>query len=94
MSELKLCPFCGGDAFISMNEFPSKYCKHKREIPAGARLIKKTTFASGVTSFEYREKAFVPQCLQTGCIGRTYKMFHSASEAAAAWNRRATHADP
>ena len=93
MAELKPCPFCGGDAFMRLSEFPTKNCKHKKEMPKDARLIKKSTYPSGTTFYEYRQKAYVPQCLDTSCLGRVYHLFETAQQAAEAWNRRAGEQD-
>lgn len=87
-AELRSCPFCGGEAFMHLGEFPAKSVTHKKEIPKGARLIKKSTYPSGATYYEYRQKAFIPRCLDTSCLGRTYRLFETAAEAEAAWNRR------
>ena len=86
--ELKPCPFCGGDAFIRLGEFPSRSCEQKKEIPKKARLLRKSTYPSGKTYYEYRQTAFIPQCLNTGCLGRTYRLYETAEQAAEAWNRR------
>ena len=88
MTELKPCPFCGGEAFMRLGEFPSRSCTHKKEMPKGARLIKKSTYPSGATYYEYRQKAFIPQCLDTKCLGRTHRLYETAKEAEEAWNRR------
>lgn len=82
------CPFCGGDAFMKLDEFSSEYCKHKKDIPTGARFVKKTVYPSGDTRFEYRRVAYIPQCLRHGCLGQTVIRFKTNTEAAAAWNRR------
>ena len=88
MAELKPCPFCGGEAFMRLGEFPAKSCAHKKEMPKDARFIRKSTYPSGATYYEYRQKAFIPQCLDTKCLGRTYRLFETAGEAEEAWNRR------
>lgn len=89
MVVLKHCPFCGGEAMMRIGEFQAKSCTNKKEMPQGARLIRKSTYPSGVTYYEYRQKAFIPQCLDSKCLGRVYRLFETAEEAAEAWNRRA-----
>ena len=93
MAELKSCPWCGGDAFMRLGEFPSKIVAHKKEMPKDARLIRKLTYPSGATYYEYRQKAFIPQCLDSKCLGRTYRLFETAEQAEEAWNRRAGESD-
>ena len=90
--ELKPCPFCGGEAFMRLGEFPARSCTHKKEMPGNARLIRQSTYPSGATYYEYRQKAFIPQCLDTKCMGRTYRLYETEEEAAEAWNRRADDA--
>lgn len=92
MAELKPCPFCGGEAFMRIGEFPAKNCEQKKLMPKGARLMKKSTYPSGTTIYTYRQKAFIPQCLDSKCLGRTYRLFETAQEAEEAWNRRADNA--
>lgn len=87
--KLEACPFCGGDAVINTREYPARFCKHKKEIPKDARLIRKYEYPSGDTSYEYRAKAYIPQCVSTECLGRIYKQFETEEAAVKAWNRRA-----
>ena len=93
MAELKPCPFCGGEAFMHLGEFQPKSVRNKKEMPKGARLIRKSTYPSGETYYEYRAKAFIPRCLDTTCLGRTYRLFETAEQAEEAWNRRAGDGD-
>lgn len=87
--ELKPCPFCGSDAFMRCGEYPPRSCTNKKEMPKQSRLIRKSTYPSGATYYEYRQTAFIPQCIDSKCLGRAHKLFESAEEAAEAWNRRA-----
>ena len=93
MNDLNPCPFCGGEAMMRLGEFQAKSCTHKKEIPKGARLIRKSTYPSGATYYEYRQKAFIPQCLNSKCLGRVHRLFETAEEATEAWNRRVGEAD-
>lgn len=93
MAELRRCPFCSGEAIMHEGEYASKLAESKKEIPKGARLIRSTTYPSGKTWHEYRAKAYIPRCMDTKCLGRTYRMFETAEEAEVAWNRRAGDSD-
>ena len=89
MAELKPCPFCGGEAIMHIGEYPSQLVRYKKEIPKGARYIRSTSYPSGNTWHEYRMPAFIPQCVDTKCIGRVRRLFETKVEAIEAWNRRA-----
>ena len=86
--KLKPCPFCGGEGVMHMAEYPPKNVQYKKEIPKGARLIRFAMFPSGTAFYEFREKAFIPQCSDSKCVGRSTKMFTTEDEAVEAWNRR------
>lgn len=87
--DLKPCPFCGCDGIIHITEYPEEYTSNRKEIPSGSRFLRGVTYPDGHTCFEYRRKAYVPQCSRTDCIGRTRKTYETEREAAEAWNRRA-----
>jgi hypothetical protein len=86
--ELKPCPFCGSAGTIHVTEYDMEYTGNQKEIPKGSRFIRATTYPDGHTCFEYRRKAYVPQCSRTECIGRVRKLFKTEKEAVEAWNRR------
>ena len=88
MAELKPCPFCGGEAILHYSEYPAKSCQHKKEIPKGARLVRSVKYPSGSVWYEYRQKAFVPKCMDTKCLGRLNRLFETKAEAIEGWNRR------
>lgn len=73
---------------MHLGEFQQKSVKHKKEIPKGARIIRKTTYPSGETFYTFRQKAFIPRCMDTSCLGRTYRLYETAERAEEAWNRR------
>ena len=87
-TELKPCPFCGGNAelherYHSIEEIAYK----KSEIPQNAKfLYEKVTSEKRI--YVYRRKTFIPRCTDTSCIGRTTKIFFDKQSAITAWNRR------
>lgn len=87
--KLKPCPFCGSEAIMTTGEYQPRYTEHEKEIPKGSRLLRQTKYPSGKTFYEYRQKAYIPQCTVKGCMGRIRKMFETEEEAARAWNGRA-----
>ncbi len=89
MAELKPCPFCGGDSEIHLGEFPAKMVQWKKNIPKGSRFVRSVKYPSSGVWYEYRQKAFIPRCRKTDCLGRVYKLFETETEAVEAWNRRA-----
>lgn len=90
MANLNSCPFCGGNAIMHKAEFPSECVQYKKEIPKGARIIRSVKYPSGKTYYEFRAQAFIPQCSDSKCLGRSRKMFKTEEEAIEAWNRRAS----
>ena len=87
-TELKPCPFCGGNAelherYHSIEEIAYK----KSEIPKDARfLYEKVTPKNRI--YAYRRKSYIPRCADTSCVGRTTKIFFDKELAIDAWNRR------
>lgn len=88
MEKLKPCPFCGSDGTIHVTEKNTEYTRYKKEIPAGSRILREIRYPDGHSCFEYRKKAFAPQCSRSDCIGRTRKLYENEAAAAEAWNRR------
>ena len=86
---MKPCPFCGGEAIMTIGELPAKYTNQKAEIPTGARMSRERRFPNGSTVYVYRLKAYIPQCTNTSCLGRAYKRFETETAATEAWNKRA-----
>ena len=94
MADLKPCPFCAGEAVIHERwDSLSKFVEKKKEIPKTAKFIRSVKYANGKLYYEYREKVFIPQCCDSGCVGRSQKPFKSRAEAIEAWNLRAGEED-
>ena len=83
------CPFCGNDAVVHEVEAQPKYAETQKEVPKGARIIRRISYPSGKEYFEYREKEYIPQCVVSSCCGRAVKRFNTPAEAISAWNTRA-----
>ena len=83
------CPFCGNDAVVHEVEAQPKYAETQKEVPKGARIIRRISYPSGKEYFEYREKEYIPQCVVSSCCGRAVKRFNTPVEAISAWNTRA-----
>lgn len=93
MDKLKPCPFCGEPAQMHRAAYPSEYAARGEAIPKDATILREwRRQGTKQWSVEYRRTAYVPQCTDTSCIGRTTKMFRTQDEAAEAWNRRASDA--
>lgn len=90
MDKLKPCPFCGCDAVLHerYDSIP-KFAESKKEIQRDAMIVRSVKYPSSSLMYEYREKVYIPQCVDTSCIGRTTRLFKTAKEAIEAWNRRA-----
>ena len=88
-TELKPCPFCGGEAVMHVRfNSISKYADKKTEIPKGAKYVRSIGYPHGRIYHEYQEKIFIPRCLDTTCVGRNSKYFPYEKSAIEAWNRR------
>ena len=83
------CPWCGNDAVVHEVEAQPKYAETQKEVPKGARIIRRISYPSGKEYFEYREKEYIPQCVVSSCCGRAVKRFNTPAEAISAWNTRA-----
>ena len=83
------CPYCGNDAVVHEVEAQPKYAETQKEVPKGARIIRRISYPSGKEYFEYRGKEYIPQCVVSSCCGRAVKRFNTPAEAISAWNTRA-----
>ena len=83
------CPFCGNDAVVHEVEAQPKYAETQKEVPKGARIIRRISYPSGKEYFEYREKEYIPQCVVSSCCGSAVKRFNTPAEAISVWNTRA-----
>lgn len=89
MSELKPCPFCGGETelytrFDSLESFAEK----KNQIPKTARIVCERKYPHRPKYYVYRKLLYIPRCTSTSCIGRNTKFFEVEQEAVNAWNTR------
>lgn len=88
--ELLPCPYCKNESVIHEVEAIAKYAEYKKEVPKNARIIRCISYVNGKKNhWEYREKEYVPQCVDTTCCGRATKRYKSKQEAIKAWNTRA-----
>ena len=46
-------------------------------------------YPSGKRYFEYRLKEYIPQCVDSSCIGRAAKRYKTMADAIKTWNTRA-----
>lgn len=89
MEKLKPCPFCGGEAKMHFAEFPAEFLGDDDKLPKDARVIREYRKPGAKRwTVEFRRRAYVPQCADSSCIGRSQKLYKSETEAVEAWNRR------
>ena len=87
--ELLPCPYCKNESVIHEVEAIAKYAEYKKEVPKNARIIRCVSYPSGKKYWEYREKEYVPQCVDATCCGRATKRYKTKQEAIKVWNTRA-----
>lgn len=87
--ELKSCPFCGLPAKMHTAYYAAEFADSDDQIPKDAEIIREWRRPGRKQwSVEYRRKAYVPQCTDSACVGRSQKMFRTRQQAIEAWNRR------
>nr|DAR15148.1 MAG TPA: restriction alleviation protein [Caudoviricetes sp.] len=75
--------------FRIWSDMKSKCAETQKEVPKGARIIRRISYPSGKEYFEYREKEYILQCVVSSCCGRAVKRFNTPAEAISVWNTRA-----
>ena len=88
-TELRECPFCGGEAEIHKRRTGIRfYAASKKAIPKNGIVERIIEYPNGTKSFEYSKNEYVARCIDSACMGRTVKAFASKEDAIEAWNRR------